>query len=138
MIGFVLADPLAKVYSHFSAMADFAPLESTRTRPDGSRPADQDIVTAIGQVLVDENYKGVNYRYNETDQAHAFEYHYKYQNGSCLQAVEVLALCDCYEYQAAEDPSYLESKAEGLVQWIRLNAIGRLPGYKDAPWGVYT
>lgn len=55
-----------------------------------------------------------------------------------VNPVEVLKLCDCFDYQACEADGYEESIAAALVQRIRQDAICRLPGYDAAPWALET
>lgn len=85
----------------------------------------------IGQILVDENYKSVNYRYSEETPSHQFAV----MPIRHLSHVEILKLCDCYTYQACETPDWEESEAYAIVQAIRARVIHTLPGYDEAPWG---
>lgn len=66
-------------------------------------------------------------------QAHICDYKFK---PKVLTAVEVLKACDCYDYQSCETDDYHETTAAKLVDRIRKSAIGKLPGYEDAPWGI--
>ena len=53
-----------------------------------------------------------------------------------LTAVEVLKLCDHYEYQACSAPCYTKTQAARYIHRIRVTAIAGLPGYDEAPWGL--
>jgi len=52
---------------------------------------------SIGQSLLNQNYKSVNYRYNESTKPHSFQYTNININEGML-----LGCIDCYEYQACE------------------------------------
>lgn len=89
----------------------------------------------IGQTLVNENWRSVNYRYKTTDTAPVYQHaHY----AQPLTIVEVLKACDCYEYQACETTDYNDSEAANLIHAIRKKAIREMPGYQEAPWGIET
>lgn len=61
-------------------------------------------VDAIGQALLDYNYKSVNYRYSEDEKAPEFH---------CEEVTFdegiVLGCLECYDYQACEPEDYYES-----------------------------
>lgn len=86
--------------------------------------------TAIGQKLLDENYRSVNYRYDEQEAAPKFRMVIDRQ----WTAVELIKLCDCYNYQTCETPDYGETEAYAIVQALREFAISALPGMDEAPW----
>lgn len=86
--------------------------------------------TAIGQKLLDENYRSVNYRYGEEDEAPKFKMILDRQ----WEPVELIKLCDCYIYQTCETPDFRETEAWAIVQALREFAIGSLPGMDEAPW----
>jgi hypothetical protein len=48
----------------------------------------------------------------------------------------VLKQIACYAYQASDAKDYKGSEAERIVEKARHNAIRRLPGYEEAPWGI--
>lgn len=88
---------------------------------------------AIGQKLLDENYRSVNYRYDEQEAPRTYKpmpvlHQYK--------AVEILKLCNCYDYQACETPDYKTTEAHEIVDTLRGMAIRSLPGYESAAWGL--
>ncbi len=84
----------------------------------------------VAETLLAENYRSVNYRYNENGDPPAINY-------SPFQAyttdpVHIIKACDCYGYQACESPDYEESRAYALIKGIREYAIHHIPGYDDA------
>lgn len=86
----------------------------------------------LGQELVNQNYRSVNERYDEKDEPPTYEFKMQYP----LQPVQVIKLCDCYDYQACETNDYRETFASKIVESIRHKAIRNLPGYENAPWGI--
>lgn len=55
-----------------------------------------------------------------------------------LNAVAILKMCDCLEYQSSETDDWEETVAFRLLTAIRAAAIRSLPGYDDAPWDYYA
>ena len=89
----------------------------------------------VGQILVDENYRSVNYRYQETEQPYTYEY--KPNPMRVWKPVEIIKACNCYDYQACETEGYKNSEAHDIVHRIRELAILLLPGYDEAKtWDI--
>lgn len=88
----------------------------------------------IGQAFVNENYKSVNYRYNEQDEPE--EYVLKLVNTSKMSAIEFIKLLDCLEYQCCETDDYDKSLTRQIVTDWRLKAIKLIPGYDSAAWDI--
>lgn len=97
--------------------------ENTLTRETAER---------VGKMLLAENYKSVNHRYNESDGAN-IEYKYEYIE---MNPLSVLSLIAGYEYQSCEHPGWEKSEAKEFCDVLRLRTIRRLPGYSDAPWSI--
>lgn len=87
----------------------------------------------IGQILLNENYRSVNYRYSEDEQPHHFRHVPSLMKYSLLQIIKA---CNCYNYQACETPDYYDTEAYSIVMAIREHAIHLLPGYEDAAWEI--
>ncbi len=89
----------------------------------------------VGQILVNENYRSVNKRYNETDQPYTYEY--RPNPMRVWKPVEIIKACNCYDYQACETEGYKDSEAHDIVHRIRQHAILLLPGYDAAKtWDI--
>ena len=89
----------------------------------------------MAQTLIDENYQSVNHRYYEQVGPHRTSYTDKWRGKALnISAIQILKLCDCYDYQACETDDYPMSLAFKYNQRIRLTAIHSLPGYDDAKW----
>ena len=92
----------------------------------------------MAQILMDENYRSVNFRYRSQDKPVAIEFKSKYtlKNGGRITSLEVLKACDCFDYQACETDDYTNTLAWKIIDTIRGNAIRRLSGYdKIDCWG---
>ena len=81
-----------------------------------------------GQVLLDQNFKSVNYRYDENS-AGVF----RYSPSPKIPVTHVLNLCLGYEYQACENPEWDTSEAYRIIQAIKDHCIQFLPGIDSAP-----
>ena len=93
----------------------------------------------IGQILVDENYRSVNERYQERTEGHFGKpeiYKFNPKTGPLPDAVTMLKLCNNYRYQACENDNYEASVAFQIIDAIKEEAIRKLPGYDAAPWGI--
>lgn len=87
----------------------------------------------LGQKLMDENYRSVNYRYSDETEAPRFKWNAYPQQHT---AVQVIRLCDCYNYQTCETPDWQETEAYAIYTALREAAIGALPGMDDAEWTI--
>lgn len=102
---------------------------------NGREPTAQD----IAQLLLDENARSVNARYNESEKPTiAYKECRILHNGAHTGELPltILKLCSCYDYQACETDDYEETDAARIIRRIRGSAIGDLPGYDAAPWGL--
>lgn len=96
----------------------------------------QKLTESIGQSLLDQNYKSVNYRYGEDEETPKFEYENVDEYITDLGAI--IGCIRCYNYQACETPMYettdLYESLMNLKEKIYERAIKRL-GYEE-PWGI--
>lgn len=51
-------------------------------------------------------------------------------------AVEIIKLCKCLTYQSCEYKGWDQSAARSILRSIEQDAIRKLPGYEEAPWGL--
>lgn len=95
------------------------------------------LTNAIGQSLLNQNYRSVNYRYDENEQPPKFKY--EDVGDHIINLGDIIGCIDCYNYQACETPDYDESdiykSLKNLKTAIYENAMRRL-GYADYPWGI--
>lgn len=87
----------------------------------------------VGQKLIDENYRSINYRYTETYAPH--QYIHRPLNKR-YEPVEIIKLCNCYRYQCCETDDWEDSEAYAIMDALKERAIFSLPGYDDAKWGL--
>lgn len=87
-----------------------------------------------GAMLLAENRKSVNHRYDEDE----LEEIYTHGPSSQRTIVELLSALDCYEYQACESPDWEDSEAYRFCIALRKLLTHQLPGWQDAPWGIDT
>lgn len=87
----------------------------------------------LGQVLVDENYKSVNYRYREHTTPYVYVFHYDTKPRT---PVQILKAINCLEYQSCGHPEYYSSLAYDILQNLVHSAIYLLPGYDEAAYEI--
>ena len=85
-----------------------------------------DTVNRIGQVLLAENVRSVNHRYDE--QRGGESYHFT-RFPYVVRVANLLGLIDCLAYQSCEHPEWEESEAHAILQALKGAAIHQLPGY---------
>jgi len=86
--------------------------------------------TEIGQKLLNENYRSVNHRYNESEPAPTF----RLRIVRDCSPVELIKLIHCYNYQSCECPDWKETEAYAISAMLERRAINKLPGYDEAAW----
>ena len=77
-----------------------------------------------GQILVNENYRSVNARYNRHDTPHKYVYQIR-----LMDKLAVLRACQLYDYQACETKDYYLSEAAHLIRSVQYRAISSFDGY---------
>jgi hypothetical protein len=88
----------------------------------------------VGQVLLNENFRSVNYLYRRDTETPAFQLARLRRR---YTPVEVLKALGCYSYQACETPDWKATDAYTIVQMLKTRAISQLPGYDEAAWEVW-
>ena len=87
----------------------------------------------VAQMLHDENVTSVNYRYSDDVKPETVAWD---GNHNTLTAVEVIKACQCLDYQSCEHDGWATSDAKAFLDRVIATAIGKLPGYESAPWGI--
>lgn len=90
-----------------------------------------DELSKMGNTLWQENYKSVNWRYRENEVAPEYQFTSNAQGN-----VQVLKLCNCYDYQSCETDTYEDSEAYKIVNTIRKIVSSSLDGYDEAKWAL--
>lgn len=91
-----------------------------------------------GAILWRENYRSVNYRYDERSRTPSYTYSQPPVKWSPDQLTKIVG---CYTYQTCERPDWEQSKAFALVETLS-EALDREGAKRDsaeadtAPWGV--
>ena len=86
----------------------------------------------IGQILLNENFRSVNCRYDEDYPPDT----YAYCPIRAYSAAEILKACACYEYQSCETDDWEETEAYAIAQALEGRAICMIPGYEGAEWSI--
>lgn len=96
-----------------------------------------DVTPEHGQILVDENYASVNYRYDKNNEPYTYQHKPVHKN-----FVQVIKAVDCYVYQSCEHPQFYRSQAYEIVQAIKEQAFRKMlnDNYKEeydrAKWSI--
>ena len=93
---------------------------------------DNEAAKTLGQILLDENYRSVNSRYEESEGSHQLAF----KRVVPMKAVELLRLLDYWSYQSCETNDYKERYAFKVYDALFRIGVRNLPGYKEAPWGL--
>lgn len=88
---------------------------------------------AVGQKLLNENYRSVNYRYDKRQDPLDFRLASLNRQYS---PIEIIKACDCYDYQACETTDWKDTEAHAIVKMLRERAICALPRYEEAAWEI--
>ena len=86
----------------------------------------------IGQLLLNQNYKSVNYRYNEDEKAPDF----KYEDVEINEGI-LFGCIKCYEYQACETKDYFKSYIHVSLNRLKNAMLKKMIEEKGQkmPWG---
>jgi hypothetical protein len=87
----------------------------------------------IGQLLVNQNFKSVNVRYNSNQKPEQFMIKHF---GKKRSAIQLIKACDCLEYQSCETDDYYQSEAYRIIDTARRRFIRTIPEYEDADWEI--
>ena len=105
-----------------------------------------DTAQRIAKGLARENIRSVAHRYGDDnlpgpcmtpadiEEAAAIYAAHFIVNPQALRPIDVLKLCQSWDYQSSETDDWKDSLAWQQVDWIRNAAIRQLPGYEDADW----
>lgn len=87
----------------------------------------------IGQSLLNQNYKSVNYRYKESTKPRSFQY-----TNIDINEGMLFGCINCYEYQACETPNFYKSDIYGSLVCLKRAILEKLIKEKgqEIPWGL--
>ena len=89
---------------------------------------------AVGHMLLTENHRSVNHRYDENDEPDGM-YAFEPYKGE-IDPVAVLKQIACLDYQSCEHPGWNDSEAKAFLDALTWHAIPELRGYDGASWGI--
>lgn len=97
-----------------------------------------DTASLVGALLLLENQRSVNFRYDDDDLEPVYEFRaLPWKFGKRPDPVVVLKAIDCYVYQSCEHDGWPESTAKRFCVTLQGLMIANLPGYNAAPsWEV--
>ncbi len=90
-----------------------------------------DDLSVPGQILMDENYRQVNGRYDFLEEKAP---RFSVVPVKHLEPVEIIRLINCWRYQSCDLDNYKETHAWAIATGLRDAAIDALPGYDAADW----
>lgn len=97
---------------------------------------------AIGQMLLDENIKGVSCRYSDSDITdlpgrNDADYLLPFSHSPLSKVpkpIEAIKITNCYSYQTCELDEWETSEARAFCKALVSETTSMLPGYEEAPW----
>lgn len=89
----------------------------------------------IGELLYKVNVDSYNCRYQEDDNGPGFVFDPKATRDN-ISPVEMLKAVLFLTYQCNESPYWGICETKKILKKAEYDAIGDIPGYKDAPWGL--
>lgn len=139
-------------HNHFKILAMFAVTDGNyglrvdpRQLPDAESkamyyeyPEPEKIATHYANILYKENFRSIKHRYPSStiEESEIKVTARDISNNKGIDAVSILKQCNCLIYQSCETDDYYGTLAHKLTQLIKEAAIGLLPGYESAPWGI--
>jgi len=121
---------------HINALISWAQWNKVTFRVlvgDGSVTIDYD---AVRQELRRTNEESYHTRYAHLDGISKEHEPVKGKSGPALPVIEILKLCNCYDYQACEFDGWEASDAYAFMRELRSHVVRALPGYEQAPWSI--
>ena len=98
---------------------------------------------AIGQTLLDENFRSVNHRYRTEEVPPRYRHRNRLTGNvggatkRTLHAVDIIKICHCLAYQSCEHDDWEASWSKSFLDRVIDAATRALPGYDAVPWGLY-
>lgn len=108
------------------------------------RAGDYRMASEVGQMLWDENFASVSYRYDCSDpkqlpgpnnETYIYGEHKIFPRPE-IDPAQVLKSCHCYAYQTCEHPGWETSEAKAFIDSLQAGACRSVTGYEDAEWGA--
>lgn len=96
----------------------------------------------IGQMLLDENARSVDFRYRDRSDNGQPVAPYRFRPGTPKQWIhgswqaQTLKAIACLRYQSCEHPGWESSEAFAFLHALESMTIDRIHGYQDAEWDI--
>lgn len=133
MSAYVVSQKHINVLVNFTQRPDFKQWHRQIYMPGRDDVIDFPGPAMVGQILLDENYRSVNARYGEKEEAEKFLY---VPSAERTPLVVIFKAVSCLDYQSCETDDWKDTLAYKILQMIKEHAITQLPGYEQAPWGI--
>jgi hypothetical protein len=121
------------LYWYFDLQEDKLPGEALSSGDDymtrlraSRREVNRDNAGYWGALLVAENKRSVNFRYDDDEIEEPYQFT---EYAGHFEPVAILAALNCYEYQSCEHPEWKVSEARAFCEALKARAIRALPGY---------
>ena len=143
MSAFIVSTPTIEAIVTFAAhhLVSCEPLPGTSTA--AWMPIGVECLDAIGQALLDENFRSVNHRYRTAEVPPRYRHRSRLvgtidgASKRALHAIDIIKVCHCLAYQSCEHEAWELSWAKRFLDQVIDAATQVLPGYAAAPWGLY-
>lgn len=125
-------------HNHINALVAFAIRQEYGGRPSYYFKGERcfyEPESWIGQVLLDENIRSVNHRYEEQTPPEPYKFYWPVFK-AVISPLQAIKACACLDYQSCETPDWQDTRAYAILQDIRERAIRELPGYDEAHWEI--
>lgn len=119
--------------NHINTIVTFAQKHGVRAYVDGlSFEAKHDPQAWVNALTV-ANRESLTARYGDTfnEEVPKFQKH-----RPDATPVEIVKLCQSFEYQACEVSDYQSTRAHRLIESVLYEILTTMPGYEDAAWSI--
>ncbi len=121
---------------HISALAVYAMQQRPAHVWYDGKQVELESAEQVATILYEQNLRSVNHRYYEAE-PNTFAFDPRASRYSTSHtAVQIIKAAKCYDYQACETEDYETTLAKAIIEQIIGSAIGALPGYEAAEWGL--
>jgi hypothetical protein len=110
--------------AHVDALLTFW-REKARDKPDAKA------LSELGRMLLRENVRSLETRYRSDDHSEerqqAERYTFRPRGANKLRPIDLVSMCNCFDYQACETDDYECTEASALIDVIRKHAYYGIP-----------
>lgn len=124
---------------HISAIIEYGSIQGCSMYQKGGKYVDfKGNEIALAQKLKQANVASINERYDEGEECEPIKFQTSYSEfgEAPYSAIQIVKLCDSFNYQACEVEDYEETEAFRIVETVKSWACRRVDGYDDAEWAI--